>query len=257
MSESLPSFRRASILGTGLIGGSFGLALQNALPGIRIAGWDKEGVVRQAQARGAIHEGFSGDLAVALAGADLVYISLPISVTLDVLPEIARRAAPGALVTDACSTKVRICRRGAECFQSGATFLGRDPRRAAFAALLKNLGAEPVWLDAETHDWAAAIVSHLPQLVCVALAGVVHEETDETGLPVSLAGPGLRDALRLAGSPYAVWRDIALTNTDNISRALGRLSSAIEDLRSQLASRELEGEFDTANELYKILREMQ
>ena len=292
MSESLPSFRRASILGTGLIGGSFGLALQNALPGIRIAGWDKEGVVRQAQVCGAIHEAFSGDLAAALAGADLVYISLPISVTLDVLPEIARRAAPGALVTDACSTKVRICRRGAECFPSGATFLGGhpmagkelsgiahadaelfcktryalignknasggDPRRAAFAALLKNLGAEPVWLDAETHDWAAAIVSHLPQLVCVALAGVVHEETDETGLPVSLAGRGLRDALRLAGSPYVVWRDIALTNTDNISRALGRLSSAIEDLRSQLASRELEGEFDTANELYKILREMQ
>src|SRR6266849_5016714 len=92
MSESLPSFRRASILGTGLIGGSFGLALQNALPGIRIAGWDKEGVVRQAQARGAIHEAFSGDLAAALAGADLVYISLPIIVTLDVLPEIARRA---------------------------------------------------------------------------------------------------------------------------------------------------------------------
>src|SRR2546426_5371007 len=85
MSESPPSFRRASILGTGLIGGSFGLALQNALPGIRIAGWDKEGVVRQAQARGAIHEAFSGDLAAALAGADLVYISLPISVTLDVL----------------------------------------------------------------------------------------------------------------------------------------------------------------------------
>ena len=114
-----------------------------------------------------------------------------------------------------------------------------------------------MWLDAETHDWAAAVVSHLPQLVCGALAGVVHEETDETGLPVSLAGRGLRDALRLAGSPYAVWRDIALTNTENISRALGRLSNAIEDLRSQLASRELEGEFDTANELYKILREMQ
>src|SRR5260370_11165882 len=141
MSESLPSFRRASILGTGLIGGSFGLALQNALPGIRIAGWDKEGVVRQAQARGAIHEGFSGDLAAALAGADLVYISLPISVTLDVLPEIARRAAPGALVTDACSTKTRICRRGAACFQNGAAFFGGPPIACKALSVLAHADA--------------------------------------------------------------------------------------------------------------------
>lgn len=291
MSESLPPFKRAAILGTGLIGGSFGLALKKAFPAIRIAGWDKETIVQQAHARGTIHEAFSGDLAAALAGADLVYISLPISVTLDVLPEIARGAASGALVTDACSTKVRICRRAAECFKDGAAFLGghpmagrevsgiahadpgifrgaryaligaeavsaKDPRAAAFAALVKAIGAEPVWLDAETHDWAVAIVSHLPQLVSVALAGVVQQETDETGLPVSLAGPGLRDLLRLAGSPYAMWRDVTLTNTENISRALDRLGRAIEDLRSRLTSRELEGEFDTANELYKTLHKM-
>ncbi len=291
MSESLPSFHRAAILGTGLIGGSFGLALQRALPGIRIAGWDKDAVVREAQARGAVHEIFSRDLAPALAGADLVYVALPISVTLDVLPEIARHAAPRALVTDTCSTKARICRRGTQCFQSGAAFLGghpmagkevsgiaradgeifrgaryaligsggdkaQAPRAEAFAALLKTMGAKPVWLDAETHDWAVAIVSHLPQLVSVALAGVLHEETDETGLPVSLAGSGLRDALRLAGSPYAMWRDVALTNTENISRGLDRLSRAVEDLRSRLTSRELESDFDIANELYKTLREM-
>jgi prephenate dehydrogenase len=288
MSEPLPSFRHAAILGTGLVGGSFGHALQRALPGIRIAGWDKESVLREAQARGAVHEVFVGSLAAAVSGADLVYISLPISTAIDLLPEVARHAAPGALVTDACSTKARICRRAAECFRGGAAFLGghpmagkevsgiahadggifrgaryalmgsesesgRHPRAAAFAALLKTLGAEPVWLDAETHDWAVAIVSHLPQLVSVALAGVIQEETDETGLPVSLAGPGLRDLLRLAGSPYAMWRDVALTNTENISRALDRLALAIEDLRARLTSRELETEFDTANELYKII----
>ena len=285
-------FRRGAILGTGLIGGSFGLALRRNSPEMHVVGWDKEpNAARQALALGAIKE-VSVAAEAAIAGADLVYIALPIGIALDRLPAIAQAAAPGALVTDACSTKVRICSTASETFRGGALFLGghpmagkelsgiaqanaelfhgaryaligddedpaRDARLGAFAELVRGFGAHPVWLDAETHDWAVAIVSHLPQLVSVALARVVREETDETGLPVSLAGSGLKDALRLAGSPYSMWRDIAFTNTDNISRALDRLSRAIEDLQRRLTSRELEAEFDTANELYKILRNMQ
>lgn len=299
-------FRHAAILGTGLIGGSFGLALRRKYPEIQVGGWDKdESAVREALAMGAIAEAFQ-DAQNAIAAADLIYIALPIGITLDYLPAIARGAAPAALVTDACSTKARICKEAAECFRGGVAFLGghpmagkelsgiaqanselfsgaryaligdnreggtelariptqgqsgaRDTRALSFAELLRGLGAEPLWLDAETHDWAVAIVSHLPQLVSIALARVAHEETDETGLPISLAGSGLRDALRLAGSPYAMWRDIALTNTENISRALDRLSHAIEDLQRRLTSRDLEDEFDAANELYKILRHMQ
>jgi prephenate dehydrogenase len=284
-------FRRAAILGTGLIGGSFGLALRRAYPQIRVVGWDKDGdALRQALANAAIEEAV-GDPQSAIAGSDLVYIAFPIGITLDQLSDIARWAGSSALVTDACSTKARICKKASECFRAGAAFLGghpmagkelsgiaqanaglfagahyvligdqgdtvRDDRFTAFAELVRGIGAEPAWVDAETHDWAVAIVSHLPQLVCVALARVVHDETDETGLPVSLAGPGLKDVLRLAGSPYSIWRDIALTNTENISRALDRLSRAIEDLQQRLTSRDLEVEFDSANELYKILRHM-
>jgi prephenate dehydrogenase len=286
------SFRHVAILGTGLIGGSFGLALRRLRKRVRVVGWDREPVLRQAEQAGAIHEGVS-ELERALAGADLVYLALPVGVTLERLPEIARHAEPPALVTDACSTKRAVCRAAARYFQEGAArFLGGHPmtgrevagvahadaelfrgakygligepteggsdaRVAAFVALLESLGARPVWLDAETHDWAAAIVSHLPQLVSVALAGVVRDETDETGLPVTLAGPGLRDALRLAGSPYDVWRDIGLTNADNIARALDRVAQALEHLRTRLASRELEDEFAAANELYKMLRDLQ
>lgn len=285
-------FRRAAILGTGLIGGSFGLALRQKYPRVHVVGWDKEeGVLRQALALGAIEEA-SGDAKAAIARADLVYIALPIGVALDFLPAIARSVVPGALVTDACSTKVRICRQASQYFHGEAAFLGghpmagkelagiaqanadlfdgaryalvgseqdsvQDARCRAFADLIRGLGAKPVWLDAGTHDWAVAIVSHLPQLVSIALARLVHDETDETGLPVLLAGSGLKDALRLAGSPYSLWRDIALTNTDNISRALDRLSRAIDDLQGRLTNRDLEAEFDTANELYKILRNMQ
>ena len=60
--------------------------------------------------------------------------------------------------------------------------------------------------------------------------------------------------LRLAGSPYNIWRDILLTNTENTSRALDRLAQAIDHLRRNLASKELEQEFTAANEVYKLLR---
>jgi prephenate dehydrogenase len=128
---------------------------------------------------------------------------------------------------------------------------------ATFVALVTKLDAEPVWLEAEAHDRAAAVISHLPQLLSVALAGVVRSQTDETGLPVTLAGRGLRDALRLAGSPYSVWRDIILTNSDNLERVLDQMIQALEQLRSELRTRALEEEFFAAGELYKILRDLQ
>src|SRR6267142_196905 len=99
---------RVTVLGTGLIGGSFALALRKYASDMHITGWDRAEVVREAQARSVLDEAFSGELAPALQNADLIYIALPIAATLDLLPEIARHAPSHALVTDACSTKVRI-----------------------------------------------------------------------------------------------------------------------------------------------------
>ncbi len=97
----------------------------------------------------------------------------------------------------------------------------------------------------------------MPQLVALALARVVQDETDETGLPLRLAGKGLQDMLRLAGSPYEVWRDIFLTNGENITHALDRLVQAIDHLRTNLSSKELEGEFRAANSLFELLQKNQ
>ena len=287
MSEVI-QFRRVTILGTGLIGGSFALALRSHFPEIEITGYDRAETLERAKSSGAIHRSES-DLTAAVRSADLVYVALPIVPAIESLAAIAASAPPHALVTDACSTKSLICRAAREHFKSKSFFLGghpmagkeasgvenadaelfrgtcyafialgedTDPRVRAFAALVRKIGAEPVWCDADTHDWAAAIVSHLPQLLSVALARVVQDETDETGLPLSLAGSGLRDALRLAASPYAVWRDICLTNKDNISHALDRLAQSIDHLRTHLASRELEQEFLASNEVYKTLHKL-
>ena len=308
MSQHLIS--RVTILGTGLIGGSFALALRKYTTEMHISGWDRPDVVREAQSRSAIDESFSGELAPALHNSDLIYIALPIAATIDVLPEIARHAPPHALVTDACSTKVRIAQAAAELFpgERGPLFLGghpmagrelpgithadadlfrentyaliakspepvvaglqtrsfpasergssEDPRVSAFVKILEKIGARPLWLGAPQHDYAVGLASHLPQLAAVALAGFLYDRLDENGLPITLAGPGLRDSLRLAGSPYSTWRDIVLTNQEVLAAALDLFARRLDDLREKLASRELEADFDAANELYKLLRSL-
>lgn len=283
---------RVTILGTGLIGGSFGLALRKYTTGIHISGWDRTEIIGEAHARGAIDAPFYGELAPALQNADLIYIALPIAATLDLLPEIARHAPAHGLVTDACSTKVRITQSASELFppDKGPLFLGGhpmagrelsgmthadadlfrgntyaligappgpdDPRISAFVKILEKIGARPLWLGAPQHDYAVGLVSHLPQLAAVALAGFLYDRLDENGLPITLAGPGLRDSLRLAGSPYSTWRDIVLTNQEVLSAALDLLARRLDDLRERLASRDLEADFDAANELYKLLRSL-
>ena len=89
--------------------------------------------------------------------------------------------------------------------------------------------------------------------MALALARVVADEADQTGLPVTLASKGLQDMLRLAGSPYGVWRDIILANRQNVSHALDSLVQAVDHLRTNLSSKELEDEFRTANELFELL----
>jgi prephenate dehydrogenase len=88
------------------------------------------------------------------------------------------------------------------------------------------------------------------------MGSFLYDRLDENGLPITLAGPGLRDSLRLAGSPYSTWRDIVLTNRELLSVALDLFARRLDDLRDRLASRALESDFDSANELYKLLRSL-
>jgi prephenate dehydrogenase len=138
----------------------------------------------------------------------------------------------------------------------GASSLQGDPRVSAFVKILEKIGARPLWLGAQQHDYGVSLASHLPQLAAIALASFLYDRLDENGLPITLAGPGLRDSLRLAGSSYSTWRDIVLTNQEVLSAALDLFARRLDDLREKLASRELEGDFDAANELYRLLHNM-
>ncbi len=287
-------FQRITILGCGLIGGSFALALKQAGFAGEIVGWGREATLEKARQRGAIDRGVV-DLAQAVADADLVYLSTPVGAILDLLSQVGQAAKAGALVTDAGSTKVTIYAKAKEVLPEKVIFLGGHPLTGKeisgienadadlfvgakyvvikegkeaeeaeeefgsesvreFLDWLRRVGAEPVVLDAETHDRAVAFTSHLPQLLSTALAGVVWDETGRDKLPVLLAAGGFRDMVRLASGPYEIWRDICATNSENISRALERLERRLARLRKHLQSPELAEEFEKAQQVCSLLK---
>jgi prephenate dehydrogenase len=283
-------FQRVAIIGLGLMGGSWGLALkERGFQGRRV-GCDQSAIVSRALACGAVDEG-SEDLAAAVGEADLVILATPVGAVLQLLSRLKGLALPRALVTDLGSTKRLICQRAREIFGDEPLFLGGHPlagkersglenaeagifenaryvltplepihlsdaRVGALLSLLSTLGARPYISDPSSHDRAVAFLSHLPQLLSSGLASLVMDESAEERLPLELAASGFRDVTRLAESPYPVWRDICLTNVENIQRALEALIEKLESMKLHLSDRELEREFKQASKLRQRLREL-
>jgi len=283
-------FHRVAILGVGLIGGSFALALRRAFPDVHVAAWDRREVLDRARQRGIIDQAFE-DLAAACRDRDLVYLALPVEESIRRMPEIAAATPADSLVTDSGSTKVFVCDAARQAFPPPRLFLGghpvtgkelggcehasadlfsgasyvliqdpgsqpasQDARAGRLAGVIETIGARLVWLDAAEHDRLIAFLSHLPQIAAVALAETVLEGAGEAA--GSLAGPGLRDSLRLAGSPYALWADICRTSP-SLDEAIGRLVGSLERVRSRLRSDDLAEDFQQSARLYKILRGME
>ena len=121
--------------------------------------------------------------------------------------------------------------------------------------LLESMGARPFVTDPQSHDRAVAFLSHLPQLVSTGLASLIAEQGAEDFLPAEMAASGFRDVTRLADSPYEVWRDICLTNIENIQSALESLIEKLDTMKLHLTDRELQREFKQASRLRERLRE--
>ena len=272
-----------AIVGVGLIGGSFGLALKKAGVGGTILGVSAPSTIEAALKRGAIDEGLP--LAEAAARADLIYLAQPIGRILGTLRKIDDFVRPGTLITDAGSTKgaivaaARLHLRRA-MFLGGHPMAGKEKRGVAeadadlfrgrtyvltpedsktleapaideFLRWIRAIGALPVMLNAVEHDRIVSFTSHLPQLVATALAATVAENAGDN---LSVAGPGLRDSTRLALSSFELWRDILATNSGPIKEALTAYISKLEHLRDNLRTREIEGEFEIAAALAATLR---
>jgi len=277
--------RTVAIVGVGLIGGSFALALRKAGFDGRILGVSRPATLEKARELGVIDAGLP--LADALAEADLVYLAQPILRILEQLPEIARLARPGSLVTDAGSTKAAIVEKARALFPPETVFLGGHPMAGkegrgveiAEAALcegslyvltplrpedvdhplvrdlrswIERIGARGLTLDAAEHDRTVAYTSHLPQLLSTALACTVDDRIADDRLVV--AGGGLRDMSRLAGSSYDIWEGIFLTNGAPVEDALTDLIERLEKIRSILADSALSESFESAQSFYKKVR---
>jgi prephenate dehydrogenase len=268
-----------AIVGVGLIGGSFALALREAGFTGAVLGVSSPGAIRDALEMGVIDRAVSLDEAA--QQADLLYLTKPILGILDTLEQLRGKLSPGALVTDGGSTKLAIVEKAMTCITPGQ-FIGGHPVAgkeisgvgAAEAGLfrgkpyvltptdtsqldsppvrelmhwIERIGAKLMTLPPAEHDRILASTSHLPQLISTVLAAMLHPEDR----PV--AGTGLAGMLRLAHSPYSVWGDIFATNRVEVDRALAAYVAALENARYQLAAANLEPLFDRANEAAKTL----
>ncbi|MGA2736792.1 MAG: prephenate dehydrogenase [Bryobacteraceae bacterium] len=274
-----------AIVGVGLIGGSFGLALKKSGFHGAILGVSSEAAVRAGLERGAIDRGAT--LEQAARSADLLYLAQPIGRILDTLHHLDPLVRPEALVTDAGSTKHAIVTAARKLirrcqFLGGHPLAGKEKRGAAegdadlfrgrtyvltpaspeelqtpaarvFVEWLGRIGARTVVLGAAEHDRLVSYTSHLPQLASTALAATLAQNLTEPE-DLQVAGPGLIDSTRLALSAYDLWRDILATNTESIEQALTAYINELEQLRENLRTRGAREEFARAAELAGRLR---
>jgi len=107
-------------------------------------------------------------------------------------------------------------------------------------------------MDADAHDQLCAWISHLPQMISTALAATLVDEYGEDAPLLETGGRALREMTRISGSPYSMWRDVALTNKKNIRQALLKLEQRLAHIRENLDTRELALEFERAHQLRKL-----
>ncbi|MDR3734854.1 MAG: prephenate dehydrogenase/arogenate dehydrogenase family protein [Acidobacteriaceae bacterium] len=276
--------QRITIIGTGLIGTSVGLALRAAGFSGQVSGYDASAAeADEALRMGAVNEALRSEDATLAAAAisDVVVLAVPVFAILDWMPKLAAVMKPGRLVTDMGSTKLEITKAAAKYFSGdGAAFLpghpmaGKESGGAALgeAALFQNamwlftpagdahtpveaewrawvakFGCQTMDLDAARHDVLCAWVSHLPQMVSTALSALLEDEFGGAEDMRAIGGRALREMTRLGASPYSMWRDVAMSNTVPLADTLLALEQRLAHLRENLKTPELREEFSRAN----------
>lgn len=273
-----------AIFGVGLIGGSFALALRKAGFAGRIIGVSSDDTIRAAIALNVIEEALPPEEAA--AQADLIYLAQPIHKIMSSLAEIDAWVQPGALITDAGSTKQAIVeqashavlrgqflgghpmagreRRGVEAAEADL-FQGRPyvltprstseletPAAREFIGWIPRIGSFPVILKPEDHDRTVAFTSHLPQLASTALAATLDNRPEpKTGV----YGPALVDSTRLALSSFDIWGDIFATNRHLILDALETYIAKLQEFRDDLDGPPMRRHFDAAARLAAQVRD--
>lgn len=264
-----PKIGKLVVIGVGLIGGSFALALKKAKAVKYVTGVGRTRKNLTAALKMRIIDEASTDAAQAVVDADLVLLAMPVGQMPEVMARIAPHLPPHAVVTDGGSTKqdvVAYARRflgahfprfvpahpiaGTEHSGAAAAFadlyrgknviITPQPETTASAQQLvrvawQRCGARIVRLAAQEHDAIFAAVSHLPHVVAFALVNALARRTDAKKLFGFSAG-GLRDTVRIAGSSPEMWRDICAANRNELLAVLDDFEDELEAVRSAIES---------------------
>jgi prephenate dehydrogenase len=266
-------FKQLGLVGCGLMGASFALALQDKALVDRVVGFSpSEGTRQKALLRGVIHQA-AASAAQAVQGADLVLIAVPVSHTATCLREIAAHLHKDCLLMDVGSTKgdvVAVARAALGdklgCFLPAHPIAGKaqagvdhaestlyqdraliltplahnTPAQIAQAtALWQAIGSRVHQMTPEAHDQTFAAVSHVPHLLAFAqMNGLLQQPEGEAFL--KLAGPGFRDFSRIAAGDPAVWRDIFSANRTQVLAQLGQFQSALNELEKSIENNDLQ-----------------
>lgn len=276
-------FEQLGIIGCGLMGGSFALALKRAGLVKRVVGYSKSpSTTERARQMGVIDVEAPSAL-LAVSGADIVLIAVPVAATEATFKAIKHLVTPQMLVMDVGSTKRDVVDAGRRALReqigsfvpahpiagrevSGVEHADADlytgkqviltPIERTLTVQLQKavdvwtaLGCRVVKMSPESHDAAFAAVSHLPHLISFALMNAISGQPQGKDY-LSLAGPGFRDFTRIAASDAKVWRDILVSNREELlaqSKIFQRNLQALELMISSGNSEALEGLIEQAS----------
>ncbi|MEW6553003.1 MAG: prephenate dehydrogenase [Actinomycetota bacterium] len=261
------------IVGTGLIGGSLGLALRSEGAAARVVGCDADAeMLSGALKRGAIEDTAAGVKELA-AGCDLLFVAVPVRAIPAVLREAAPALRPGTTVSDVGSVKERVVAAAAEALPRHCHFIGGHPlagseqRGVGFAdpqlfrdayyvltpsgecdaavysrlhALLASLGARVIAMEPRQHDRAVSVISHLPHVMAMSLMNLALERAEEYPL-LRLAAGGFRDMTRIAASDASLWLDILMENREAVGESLSECIESMRRIADLLAAGDEEG----------------
>jgi prephenate dehydrogenase len=281
-------FQTVTIVGVGLIGGSFSLALKDRGLVRHVIGVGRtEGSLDKAKELGLIDEVLP--LAEAVKKSDLIYVAIPVDATLPAMDQVMDIVGEGQIVADAGSTKKALCERlaghpmrqrlvathpmwGTEYSGPEAAvhhaFAGRtcvicekeksDPEAVVVMEdLYRQLGMKLVYMDADSHDMHAAYISHISHITSFALANTVLEKEKEDEAIFDLAGGGFESTVRLAKSNPSMWLPIFAQNRDNVLDVLNEHIAQLRKFKSCLEKenydylREL---MENANKIRRIIK---
>lgn len=262
-------FEQLGLIGCGLMGGSFALALKRAGLVRRVVGYSKSpSTTERARQLGVIDiEAPSALLAV--SGADLVLLAVPVAATEATLKAIRHLVNPDMLIMDVGSSKRdvvdaarRVLKHDVGVFVPCHPITGREVSGVENAdaglyqgrqviltpiertlttkldkarALWQALGCELLEMSPESHDAAFAAVSHLPHLVAFALMNSIADQPEGQDY-LSMAGPGFRDFSRIAASDPQMWRDVLIANREELGRQTALFQQALAELQKLIAS---------------------